>query len=281
MRRGRRSGGTPLSFFSFQGVITGLTGILIAVALLLALDALRANASAASPAPPEPGVEPGPPIERLRADLDAENERLRAARARRDTLRAELDRNPRISLPRLRLETDQTKREIAPLEEELERLRQEARKEAARLQAAEKRSKDADANRKRAEAEEARLEEQIRKAKAGRAIAFIPERGDGKRVVLVECARDRIVIHGTGAPRPHVVQDPEALTIEPIVRAFARWLEGRDPEKERLVYLLRPEAVPWFADLVRLHRREGGPARDWDFGYEPLEPEAEVLEGGE
>src|SRR5688500_3894328 len=79
-RRRRRSAGSPVSFFSFQDIVTSVTGILILVTLLMTLDLITRARFVANV--------PGPDAD----ELSALHRDIRDAEARREWLRGEVGR---------------------------------------------------------------------------------------------------------------------------------------------------------------------------------------------
>src|SRR5436190_2084488 len=77
-RRGRRSAESPMSFFSFQDIITSVTGILILVTLLMSLELVTRAQVQSIPSP-------------TNEELASVSQRVRRAQGEKDALSANND----------------------------------------------------------------------------------------------------------------------------------------------------------------------------------------------
>ncbi len=254
MRRNKR---VKISLFSFQDIITTITGVIILVTLLMALDLVRQPGEASPPAPAEAGETPADLTQRL-ARLEAASEVLaqqleelrararQAAAASPQTLRQLEQQRDRLVAQAEALrnwhaqQAPQTQRDIARLEAEHARLQQEL---AAR------------------NAELAKVQRSARRTAAGlhRLYRFRPTGAKTWWIVDVGPTSWQLwEIDRQGRPtgRRQVFAQPKSNAR---LNAMESWLAGRSGTQEAFFLLARPSAVRDFDRLRDALRERGFP----------------------
>lgn len=257
MARRRRIEDVPMSFFSFQDIMASVTGIMILVTLLLALDPLGTQMRASRSAQ---AATPSPARRAVTAEVaEALAAQTAAAEAEVAQLRRSLDarrRNPRVA-PELEAE-------LAAELERRQRTAEEVELRASRIhEAAERLEQEAAAAVERREQARRLLErarEALRRSVMQARLRFLPGERYAKAPLLVELSP-----HGAALGEVTADRTPSRLRalsgISP--EAVAEGLTGRDPATEYLVFVVHPGAVASLDPLI-----EWFSARGWEVGWQ-------------
>lgn len=249
----RRSSAPPISLFSFQDIITSVTGIMILVTLLLGLDLIQRTVNS----PPQKTAE-------LTTQLEDAVER---AEEEIEDLEQLLRSKQQDVVDIAGVDATELARELKDLEELNRRLNQE-------VADSDRQSTEADRRRKEAEAEKARrkndprtvdemtketrrLEEELRKLKQSNRVIFNPAAGSTKQPWLVEISDQGFTVAVMGkAERPTKFAD---------LNAFRNWAAQRDPKAEYFVLLIKPTGVDVFPQATTSLQQ-----MKFDVGYDLL-----------
>jgi hypothetical protein len=248
----------PISLFSFQDIITCVTGIMIFLVLIMTLELLRQAAAEPSPDP----AARDPELERLAREHEA---LLKQAREQHETMLAQtrrlnvLDPLALAATPaRLR---EARQRELALAAEMARLATQQSNTQAAAAQDGQQTAAD---SLRLAElmAQKDALENRLKDETVRNRLAFIPESGNGKRPILVQWSASEIKV--------------KPLQSQETVRSFTSaaaglselksWMRGRQSNLEYVVVLLKPSGVASFSGEYQGLRDLG-----LDLGLEPLE----------
>jgi hypothetical protein len=241
MGRRRKREDAPLSLFSFQDIMACLTGILILVSLLLAIDGLsdtmQATPSKGSPDEPAASTRSA---EELQEELAVLRRTLEERKGGIDVSKAEVelleDRDRRMAL-----EAERTRKVIDERDAELARLVQEL--EASTRQATSLREQIAAA---KARADEQTLRDRVR---------FRPGAKYSKSPVFVETLPSGLVIGELDESMvPRLIarlDDPGAENR--LIGALA----SRGPDTSYLVFVVREDAIARFEALRDAMLRKG------------------------
>ena len=256
MNRLRQSGGVRISFFSFQDIITSVTGILILVTLMLSFS--------------------------LRLDEEPEERRVEnQLREQRDRL-AEIERqNTLIQQRRIEATTlpdpAQVQSQLEGLRLEETQLRQQREQAEGALKVLRERSNNSDkAASLRAEVAglDRRIQEirgKLEKEKTNTNLLYVIPDAETqraqKRPVAMVVGADIIKAERINArdARDFAITSRESL--QPILRRF-------DPAKEFVVFYFRPSGAKWF-DAFRDEARRAG----FEVGYDAVEEQKEIVFG--
>jgi len=255
---------TRISLFSFQDIITSITGIMVLIVLLLVLNMLNRKPQEMAPA----HVHQSPKALRQEiSELAKEVEKLRqqvgtgkARLARVCAMDAdEMARN--IAVEKARQKWFET--QIAQVNTDLSTCRKNAENAATEK-----------------EALEIELKEQkkaLKKAKVHVAcVPFVSSMRTDKTPILVECSRFGINALVFGAAREkHEFNDPKSIEYLSALRHFLTWVRTRRNANDAFVVLVKPSAAVYAMEVVKKLRTLG-----FDVGYEPFEEKASAAFGG-
>ena len=264
-RRGHSS--NPISLFSFQDIITSVTGIMILVTLLMALELSQRVLQSPKV---QTAIVAGD-LKQAIAAAEAEAEALQtelAARGQRLQELAGLDER------RLRTTTQDVERQIAQLDVESVEL-------AARAERAEQRQQQltADSQARQPDVERARqlteriaeVEAQIAKLKSSNRVLYNPAQGNSKSAWLVELSDSELRAAPLGRAQPPTVFG--GATPAARLNAFKTWAETRDRGAEYFVLVIKPSGVALFDQLYEALVDAG-----FDLGFDVVDSAQTVLD---
>lgn len=262
MRRRAPKTSGPMSFFSFQDIVTAVSGIMLLVVLLLVIEVLHARSAAAPAPPPDPETAEALFLEvrQLQAERDRLAERLDAAeRAAKESGALHLGEVP------ARLEA--LREENARQETEAEALERRAEEVQAELEALKEEAERLDLEIARAERRAVVRQAELDDLDAEKRVHFTFAERTDKTPVLVECSRAGIkaqAMDGRSAPRTFA--DPSDPTVQGAKRAFLAWARGRPAGRYAFIVLVKPSAAGYAMEVVDALRQAG-----FGVGHEPLE----------
>lgn len=264
MGRRKKSEGAPLSLFSFQDIMACLTGILILIALLLAIDGLsdemqatpgkagNPEQAAAAAKAQEDAADRIPELQRRIEELRKELEQRRAGRP----VTEEEARIVETRAAQLEAGRRQVERRLTESREELERML----RDLASVDQRTKESRDRVAAAER-DARSERLRQRIR---------FRPGDEFAKAPVFVEPMADGIVIGELdGSKTPAIVADLRDPGADERAR---RVLRKFDPASDYVVFVVHEDAIPRF---VAMRRQFAG----WTIGWQLWDGAGSMLDG--
>lgn len=257
--RGRRDRGSsaPVSLFSLQDIITCLTGIMILIVLILAVEAI------ATPESQGRGVHIDlPSVEELEA-------RFKALQEERDELVSQIGmRNPQADSLSA---ADKVRATLKLKQQRTDQIRQETALELSQEKQQERLMELLNRKHRRAEELEGLREEmESFNEKAMRAtsmVRFLPGEGLDKTPHLLVSDRNGVQVLSLAEPIRDQAWSP-ALT----ERGLRRLLTDADTEKEYFVVILKPSGADLGLELYETIRTAGFQA-----GYDTLEENAWVL----
>ena len=262
-----RDDSPPVSLFSFQDIITSITGIMFLVVLLLALVILDSSilnsASENNTTPP-----PADPAE-LRNKIASLRKRLQDSRKEMQTLSLQMD--PLLSLPleqaeqelalqqerrtALKQQLAETERILRPLQKQNQTLERESR----RLLDS-NRDLDAQIRKRTTELAAARteLEEQkSRLEKRKKLISYSIDSDFPKKLLIVECNSDGIRVKNTATGELKSFIDKNDLTYASSISAFLKWAKTRNRQTEYFSLVITPDAFGYVNNLDHALVAEG------------------------
>lgn len=253
----------PLSLFSFQDIITSVTGVMVLLTLLMAVELIQRVTASPPQQTAAQVVTSGLTLEQMRSEADSLRRGMRSA----DSLPAGL---PSLDLERLR-------RERMDLDASNERLRREADaagddlgKKQRRLAATET---DSNTQRQQDEKELAELEQRIdddtkelEEMQSTNRLYF--NRGkESKRVWIVELAGPALIAAELGVQaKPHQFAS---------VDAFTRWTQTLSPSTFAFYLIVKPKGVPFLDDCKEALRQ-----KSFDVGFNVAAGDQQVIDPG-
>ena len=253
MNRLRQGGGVRISFFSFQDIITSVTGILILVTLMMSFS-LK--------------MDEEPEEKRVQKQLQEERERLAAVE--RENAAAQQRRIEATTLP----DPAQTQTQVESLRREEELLKkQRERSEESLMLLRERIAKVAptDAARRELASLEKRVDDlraQLAKEKANtNVLLLIPDpeaqRAQKRPVAMIVSGETLRTQRIGGDAQEIAIRSGESL--RPVLRRF-------DQAREFVVFYFRPSGAKWF-DAFRNEARTAG----FEVGYDAVEENKEIV----
>lgn len=242
----RRHNESPLSLFSFQDIITSVTGILVLLTLILALDLTTREAASSVPT-----------LE-TRAVASEVQETLAQTQAKLQALQQQLDAQTAATTELARLTPTAALQQQAELDRELATLAEDTAQLQANVQSKEKDGRELErkSTEKASDRERVRqlqqqsdlVQQQLAELKRSNRVFYRPRAGDGKRAWLVDI-RARVIVVAP-ADAQHEQQVFEASTAKSAVSALVNWAGAqRRPGGEYFVLLVRPSGIDSFQDL--------------------------------
>ena len=239
---GRRNSGPPISLFSFQDIITSVTGIMILVTLLLGVELVQRTVNS-------PPVKTADITARLTAAADATEGEIKA-------IEQELQGRQQGVLAVAGLNSEALQRDLDDLEELTHQFQQELSEsekqklesEQRRLEAGEEqtRRKD-DRSLEQVKNALASAQSELEKLKQSNRVIFNPADGTSKRAWLVEISDKGFVVAEMGKAEP-----PQTFAD---YAAFQSWAAGRNAASEYFVLLVKPTGVKdFYAAFQRLQQ---------------------------
>ena len=261
MGRRRNQASAPISLFSFQDLITSLSGILILLVLLMAIEIAAGK------------------LDESQTDSKAESmsgslRDLRASVASLSSdvadLKVKVGAGVTLSAVEVVSQLTKAERENAELAAALSRLQAEnavlGRESKSTRTNVESSSPDLIALESRVEA----LRESVARAEADKKTFYIPEEGSAKSPVIVECSATKIRVGYIGRPELPI----EFASDDAGISAFDKHLRRYSTDKEYLVFMIKPSGVRIFYSLTVAARDRG-----FEIGYDALEEDRSVALG--
>ncbi|HUY34067.1 MAG TPA: hypothetical protein VMV69_15065 [Pirellulales bacterium] len=240
-RRGAKS--NPITLFSFQDIITSVTGIMILVTLLMALELSQRQLQTPAVQTAVVVAELEPAVDEAQREVDE----LEARLAARDT---ELQELAGFDARRLHAETADAERQIARLESDVAQLEtrarraQEQRREIQTRQASRRADWDAaEELTRRLEAARRRLE----KLRSSNRLIYNSPVGAAKSTWIVEVTDAAVSTAPLGVSAPATTFGAD--TASERLAAFLAWAAGRDRGSEYFVLLVKPSGITAFVEL--------------------------------
>ena len=250
----------PVSLFSFQDIITSITGIMFLVVLLLALvilDSSILNSADRETTSPEPQ----PDLVELKKKISALQQLLKDARKEIQTISMQMENA--ISLPpekldeQLALEQEKNSnlkqhlREMERIRRSLRETNRDLKKESLRL-AEELRKQDDQISRQKTELaneqqELEKLKKQLERQK--KLISYSVDSDFPKKLLIVECTPDGIRVKNTATGEIRSFVDKNDLTYASSITKFLAWMKTRNRQTEYFSLVITPGAFGYVNTL--------------------------------
>ena len=251
----------PVSLFSFQDIITSITGIMFLVVLLLALVILDSSilnsAADMESAPPEPQMD----LVELKKKVAALQQLLKDSRKEIQAISMQMENA--VSLPsekldeKLALEQEKNsnlkqklqamarsrrslREKNSSLEKESLRLAEELRKHDDRI----RRQKTELANEQQ---ELEKLKKQLERQK--KLISYSVDSDFPKKLLIVECTPDGIRVKNTATGEIRSFVDKNDLTYASSITKFLAWMKTRNRQTEYFSLVITPGAFGYVNTL--------------------------------
>ncbi|MBR6373505.1 MAG: hypothetical protein IKS20_10015 [Victivallales bacterium] len=272
---------SPISLFSFQDIITSLTGIMLTVVLLLALELINSRQKQAEASPLAQEMELARQIrnaaEKRKKELEADIARLQEASMSSFKYDAEIlrmnEKALKEELEKIEQALSMAENEQGKLDEKLreqsrraEMLKEKQRKKAEISARAEKIAKE----NKLLEEKLGKVNEALDKKRKGVKISF--SSGTDKKPVLVECSRTlvRVSVFQSGEVKEF---RPESPILTDMAKNVVSYLSTLPPSMYYIVFLAKPSSGAYFHFLQRYSSEK----LKHSIGEEPIYEEEDCL----
>lgn len=272
---------SPISLFSFQDIITSLTGIMLTVVLLLALELINSRQKQAEASPLAQELEVARQIrdaaEKRKKELEADIARLQEAsmssfkydvkilRINEQAIKEELEKIEE-ALSAAKKEQGKLDEKLAEQSSRAEVLKEEQRKKDEIRSKAEKIAKE----NKLLEEKLGKVNEALDKKRKGVKISF--SGGTDKKPVLVECSRMlvRVSVFQSGEVKEF---RPKSPILTDMVKDVVSYLSTLPSSKYYIVFLAKPSSGAYFNFLQRYSSEK----LTHSIGEEPIYEEEDCL----
>lgn len=259
----RRTTEEAFSLFSFQDIITSVTGVIILVTLMLAVELSKRKPT---PAPNDQSA-----AEQIQSKLEAAGNEIAAWREVVDSDQSFIDEVASLPASEVARAEQTLTRRVVEMEAVISELRRAESSSQARLKEFESESRKAAGTtlaqlRARTEA----LRDELELITASNRVVYNPSPHSQKAAWLVDLQADRIHVSKPGAS-----SDTRVFTASSEVRRIAEflgWAQARDGQSEYFVLLVRPESIT-FHDAVYEDLRD----RQFELGFDLLASDVEVV----
>lgn len=263
MSRRSKGSASPISLFSFQDLITSLSGILILLVLMMSVQ-IAVQGVTSKPLQIE-NQDAQARLEALREKVASLRDRLAELRA----LHGNQSTNDAVSLVRAFVqaerERDALQDAIAKSQSAISALEQQL--ERARAEEAEARNQSSSLKKEMDELRAAQAE-----VLKNNKMFVIPEEGAAKTAVIVECSGATVragYIDRATPPVTFAVGDDVGTD-------FRKYLGNLTSSREYIVFMVKPSGVNVFGELKGMAEANG-----FDVGYDALEEDRTIALGSE
>lgn len=251
--RSRRSNNISISLFSFQDIITSVTGIMILLTIIMLLDLItRSNAS--------PRAQTEQVLPQINEELSKTNEIIK-------DLEEKLSRQSSSTSTNAFLSEETLNKKIADLEEKLnhsqkkiEKLQQEKKnikKSFDRINT-EKNNQDKTVVVEKLKNELKEKKKELEDLSKSKRIIYNSPEGISKTTWLFEVSGSNILVAKIGeTSKPHNFNGAEPLK---------RWISTRSPSNDYFMILFKPDSVSFHDSLLNFLE-----SNNFDFGYDLLD----------
>ncbi len=272
---------SPISLFSFQDIITSLTGIMLTVVLLLALELINSRQKQAEASPLAQELELAKQIrnaaEKRKKELEADIARLQEAsmssfkydseilRMNEQALKEEFEKIEQ-ALTLATIEKDKLDKKLAEQSKRAEVLKEEQHKKDEIKNKAEKIVKE----NKLLEEKLGKVNEALDKKRKGVKVSF--SGGTDKKPVLVECSKKlvRVSVFQSGEVKEF---RPESPILTDMVKDVVSYLSTLPSSRYYIVFLAKPSSGAYFDFLQRYSSEK----LEHSIGEEPIYEEEDCL----
>ena len=261
MSRRRGKGGTPLSLFSFQDVITSITGIMILVVLLLVLEIITHKIEE---------VTRKPPIN-LDALIAAAEEDKAELTHKVERNRADIKRLDGIDPGKVAADINREKENRAKLGKEIKRHKGEHAKASGTIDDLEGAIATATITKAGQQRVLDGLQGELEKAKRQRRRVRFTCRC-GRQHILVQCAKKGIDVQRVEGDRQVRSFAARGDSYQSALSAFLKWAFKHNKDEVHFIVVVKPSAAPYAELLVKMLY-----AKQFKVGCEPLIEEKNAI----
>lgn len=242
---------SPFSLFSFQDIITCVSGIIILITLLLVLELVQRKQGS-------PQVRTEIIVSELRDAIAMAEAEVAGYKQLLEKDSSRLEDLARVPVDAIRRDLADTRSEMELLAtelSELDALERKVAKDEEKMRAELFDRIKGEQARRDLEARVNELEQQLVTIQKSDQLLYNPTTPDGKSVWVVQIDPDRILVARAGQKkRPEVFENRLWKTAN---TAFSSWLSTRSRDRDFLFILVRPDGAKQFEELRSTVTRQG------------------------
>ena len=254
----RKSASVPFSLFAFQDIITSVTGIILLITMMMAVELVQ-NLTRADAAPQEEkSSQVAQMLQNAVSESTVEIDRLKKILDETSTIRFDAD-----SLRRRLAELKAAAGEMELQKEQIETTQEkiDARREQQTLENQDLTPEAIEALSK----EQSEIARQIQAMQESNRVIFNRPAGAAKSPWLVELNESSIMAAEMGQVRP-----PESFATP---EAFLQWVQGQNRDSMYFVLLVKPTSIDAFS-IVKKALQDG----KFEVGYDLLRPDQTAID---
>jgi hypothetical protein len=262
--RGRRGvNEDPISLFSFQDIITSVTGIIILLALLLVVELTKRPKQLVTNSVDDSASH-------IQAEINDLESRIEAVRAL--LMSSSKFANDVASIPAAELDAveQQARKEIAALEAALAQLRQDEKRTQTATDSQSDEGEFAESMLRSIRDKNDELQSQLESVRRSNRVIYNSEDNAEKSAWLVDLKADQIEVG-----RPNLDDARHTFDSAGFDESFLSWAKQRNNQAEYFVLLVRPESIRLYEELS-LSLTESG----LSLGFDLLSSDATVMDSG-
>lgn len=240
----RRSSAPPISLFSFQDIITSVSGVLIFLTLIMTLELLQRQKDS----PPQKTREI---VEDMSQAIATANDEIRVLEAKLAKQSAETNQRVRQNPTELRSQKAIVGAEVRQVGTELDRIQQELQRARERAQQAQKVEPQEKAEKVRVEeiAKQTRaIEAKLAELRSKNQLLYATPSGTNKVAWLMEVTGEHLLIARADHPKAEVVIEDASLE-ERLERAD-EWARKLDTKQNYVVLIIKPSGIEQHPKLL-------------------------------
>jgi len=224
----RRQHSSPLSLFSFQDLITGVSGIMILMVLVMLVDIVQRKSGSVLP----PKIVEQNDIDKVKLEVETLTEQYRVNASHLALTIIQTNRNELTDVVEVKQEVSQQERRLLALQSQVRELQMQLHKLVI---------DKTESERKRVETESIRAAFEVAIAKtAENELTIIPERGYNKTPIYLDCSgRDVKVCF------PIHKKDSQTIPVEGVQGELRKLAKHFDSESNYFVLLIRPSSMSY------------------------------------
>jgi myosin heavy subunit len=268
-RRGR--GGTPISLFAFQDIITSVTGIMILITLILALELIQKTEGSPQNRTNELTAE----LQQATQQAATVQTTVAATQAEIENIRASLAGSETELLATLKVDSTKVSQQLQDLAELNKLLEAELAASTRQVQEAETASQSIEAEKDSKAQDHQTLEsinetvqqkiEELKKLRQANRVIFNTSQSGPKTPWLVELGADKILAAEAGKKGP-----PQSFAT-PV--AFVTWARKQNRASQYFVLLVKPATITQF-ETVRQALEKAG----FEVGFDLLKADQTAID---
>ena len=258
----RRKIGSPVfSLFSFQDIITSVTGIMILVTLVMAVELVQRTEQA-------PQQQTAELVKELEHQINETRDAVEELRAQMQQQQKDVtpDAFLDISTLQVKFRRVQDHRQRGSQDsKDLAQRRQKTDSQLARIRREQISRKDEIATLAKLQEELSKKKEQLKKLSRGNRVVYNPAQGTSRTPWLVELSGTKIVVARMG-----ISAAPQEFSDIP---AFQGWVSQLVPSSNYCMVVIRPTAVDSYGDILKM--LDG---RAIQYGYDAIDEKVIVID---